>query len=228
MPPRRRAAIAGNDGSEMITLYDYILCDNCYKVRLLLAMLRLDYVPSKVNVHPGRECETAEFRSINPLGRIPVLKDGDLVLRDPQAILTYLALRYDAARRWLPSEAAAAGCVAMWLAFSCADLDCLSVLRMNRITGARTDAPGLLQRAHNSLTVLEDHLAEGEILGSKWVAADQATIADIAIFPPVALAADGGITLERYPAIWRWIDRVKRLDGFVVMPGITPNLASPS
>ena len=210
----------------MITLYDYILCDNCYKVRLLLAMLRLDYVPSKVNIHPGRECETAEFLSINPLGRIPVLKDGNVVLRDPQAILTYLALRYDGARHWLPSEAATAGRIAMWLAFAGADLDCLSVLRMSRITSARGDEPGVSERAHDALTVLEDHLAEGEIIGSKWIVADHATIADIAIFPPVALAADGGITLEHYPAIWRWIDRIKRLDGFIVMPGVTPSLAT--
>jgi glutathione S-transferase len=210
----------------MLTLYDYILCDNCYKVRLQLAMLRLDYAKCRINVHPARECETAEFRTLNPLGRIPVLRDGDLVLRDPQAILTYLALRYDAARRWLPSEAAVAGRIAMWLAFACAELDCLSLLRMNQITSARSEEPGLINRAHHALTVLEDHIAEGEILGHQWIVGDHATIADIAIFPPVALAADAGITLERYPAIWRWIDRVKRLDGFLVMPGITPRLSA--
>jgi glutathione S-transferase len=209
----------------MITLYDYILCDDCYKVRLLLGMLRIDYVPSKVNVHPGREGDSAAFRSINPLGRIPVLEDDDLVLRDPQAILTYLALRYDAARRWLPGDTADAGRVAMWLAFAGADLACLSELRMNRITSAGGDAPDLCGRAHRVLTVLEDHLAEREIVGGKWIVGDHATIADIAIFPPVALSADGGITLERYPTIWRWIDRVKHLDGFIVMPGITPRLS---
>jgi len=209
----------------MITLYDYVLSDDCYKVRLLLAMLRLDYVQRKINIHPGRECATAEFLSVNPLGRIPVLTDGDLVLRDPQAILTYLALRYDEARRWLPRDAAVAGQVAMWLAFACADLTCLSVLRMNRITSVKSDPPGLSERAYAVLTILEDHLAEGDILGRKWMVADRATIADIAIFPPAALAADGGIGLESYPAIWRWSNRVKHLDGFVVMPGITPSLS---
>ena len=210
----------------MITLYDYILCDNCYKVRLLLAMLRLDYVPSKVNVHPGREGDTAAFRSLNPLGRIPVLRDDDLVLRDPQAILTYLALRYDAARRWLPVEAARAGQVAMWLAFAATELAPLSELRMCRITSASGEAPDLPVRANEALTVLEDHLAEREIRGGAWIVGDDATIADIAVFPPVALSADGDITLERYPAVWRWIDRVKHLDGFIVMPGITPRLSA--
>jgi glutathione S-transferase len=212
----------------MITLYDYILCDNCYKVRLMLALLGLDHVRSTVDVHPGRETETPRFLSINPLGRIPVLKDGDLVLRDPQAILTYLALRYDAARRWLPSEASVAGRIAMWLAFACGELDCLSKLRMNRITSAKSEAPGLFERADHALTIVEDHLAEGEIVDREWIVGDHATIADIAIFPPAALAADGGVTLERFPAIWRWIDRVKRLDGFIVMPGVTPRLSAAS
>ncbi len=167
-----------------MTLYDYILCDNCYKVRLLLAMLHLEYAPNKVNVHPGREGDTAAFRSINPLGRIPVLQDDDLLLRDPQAILTYLALRHDGARRWLPADPAGAGQVAMWLAFAATELAGLSELRMSRITSAGADGNDLALRAHETLTVLEDHLAEREILGRQWIVGDAATIADIAIFPP--------------------------------------------
>jgi glutathione S-transferase len=209
----------------MITLYDYILCDDCYKVRLLLAMLRLGYTPKKINIHPGRENEAAAFLAVNPLGRIPVLEDGDLVLRDPQAILTYLALRYDSSRRWLPADAAVAGHVAMWLAFAGAELACLSTLRMSRITSAAVTTSDLSDRAHRALTVIEDHLAAGEITDREWMAGESATIADLAIFPPVALAADAGVGLECYPTIWRWIDRVKLLDGFIVMPGVTPNLA---
>jgi glutathione S-transferase len=209
-----------------MTLYDYILSDDCYKVRLLLSMLRIKYAPRKVNLHPGRETETTAFLSINPLGRIPVLQDGDLVLGDPQAILTYLALRYDADRRWLPHDPWAAAKVAGWLAFACRDLDAVSLLRMNRVTSVQHDPPGLFERAAAALTVLDDHLAEGEILGHEWLAGGECpTIADIAVFPPAALAADGGLPIERYPAMWRWIDRVKQLDGFIVMPGITPNLS---
>jgi glutathione S-transferase len=209
-----------------MTLYDYILSDDCYKVRLLLSMLRIEYAPHKVNLHPGRETETAAFLSINPLGRIPVLQDGDLVLGDPQAILTYLALRYDADRRWLPHDPWAAAKVAGWLAFACRDLDAVSLLRMNRVTSVQHDPPGLFERAAAALTVLDDHLAEAEILGHEWLAGGECpTIADIAAFPPTALAADGGLPIERYPAMWRWIDRVKQLDGFIVMPGITPNLS---
>ena len=50
------------------------------------------------------------------------------------------------------------------------------------------------------------------------------SIADIACFPYVALAGDGGITIEDYQAIRRWLERVRRLPGFSVMPGIFPAL----
>ena len=49
------------------------------------------------------------------------------------------------------------------------------------------------------------------------------TIADlVAIFPDVALSEEGGVSRLQYPAIRRWIDRVKRIPGFSVMPGIFP------
>jgi glutathione S-transferase len=209
----------------MIKLYDYILSADCYKIRLMLALLGQSFEPVKVNIHPGRENKTPEFLAINPRGRIPVLDDDGLVVSDPIAILTYLALRYDAKRTWLPDDAAVSGQIMMWLAFSGAELDRVSQLRTNAVTSAGGDPPGALADAYHSLAILEDHLAEVELGGRSWIVGDHPTIADIAVFPPVILAPDAEISLERFPAIWRWLDRVKRLPGFIVMPGIMPNLA---
>ncbi len=209
----------------MIKLYDYILSADCYKIRLMLALLGQSFEPVKINIHPGRENQTPEFLAINPRGRIPVLDDDGLVVSDPIAILTYLALRYDAKRTWLPDDAALGAQIMMWLAFSGAELDRISQIRTNAVTSAGGDPPGAMADAYNSLSILEDHLAEVELGGRSWIVGDHATIADIAVFPPVILAPDAEISLERFPAIWRWLDRVKRLPGFIVMPGIMPNLA---
>jgi glutathione S-transferase len=209
----------------MIKLYDYILSADCYKIRLMLALLGREFEPVKVNIHPGRQNQTAEFLSLNPRGRIPVLEDEGLVVSDPIAILTYLALRYDGKRKWLPDDAAASAQIMMWLAFSGVELDRISQIRTNAITSAGGDPPGAMTDAYNSLAILEDHLAEGELTGRLWLVGDHPTIADIAVFPPVILAPDGEVSLDGFPAIWRWLDRVKRLSGFIVMPGIMPNLA---
>ena len=209
----------------MIKLYDYILSADCYKIRLMLALLGQPFEPVKINIHPGRENRTPEFLGINPRGRIPVLNDDGLVVSDPIAILTYLALRYDAQRTWLPDDAGLNAQIMMWLAFSGAELDRISQLRTNAVTSAGGDPPGAEADAYNSLAIIEDHLAEVELAGRAWLVGDHPTIADIAVFPPVILAPDAEISLDRFPAIWRWLDRVKRLPGFIVMPGIMPNLA---
>jgi glutathione S-transferase len=209
----------------MIRLYDYILSADCYKIRLMLALLGREFEPVKIDIHPGRENQSAEFLSVNPRGRIPVLDVGGLVVSDPIAILTYLALRYDGKRTWLPDDAALSGQIMMWLAFSGAELDRISQIRTNAITSAGGDPPGAMADAYNSLAILEDHLAEAELTGRLWLVGDHPTIADIAVFPPVILAPDGEVSLDGFPAIWRWLDRVKRLPRFIVMPGIMPNLA---
>lgn len=51
-------------------------------------------------------------------------------------------------------------------------------------------------------------------------AANHPTVADIACFPYIMLSEEGGISRQDYPAIRRWCDRVKRIEGFIVMPGV--------
>ena len=209
----------------MIRLYDYILSADCYKVRLLCALLRVTYTPVKVNVHPGHEHLSAEFIRINPRRSIPVLEDGEQRICDTNAILSHLARHHDPSGRWLPKDDKVFDRVMEWLGFSAKELELLQTLRMRSITAAGEPTPAELVTAHAYLTMIEDHLAEGELTGQPWLAGETPTIADIAVFAPAALAADGGISLDRYPALWRWIDRVKRLDHFIVMPGVFPNLA---
>src|SRR5262249_2165553 len=79
----------------VIRLYDYILSGNCYKLRLMMRMLGVDYETRQVDFYPGREHKSDWFLKLNPLGQLPVLEDGDLILRDAQAILVYLASKYD-------------------------------------------------------------------------------------------------------------------------------------
>ncbi|HEY0341450.1 MAG TPA: glutathione S-transferase N-terminal domain-containing protein, partial [Steroidobacteraceae bacterium] len=99
----------------MIKLFDYELSGNCYKVRLLLNILGVAYERVELDFHPGREHKSPWFLAINPLGQVPVIDDDGFILRDAQAILTYLASRYDAGGRWYPREPLAVGQVAMWL-----------------------------------------------------------------------------------------------------------------
>src|ERR1700752_4413664 len=92
-----------------ITLYDFELSASCYKVRLLLSFLNIGYARVAINFFPGFEHRKPAFRKLNPLGQLPTLVDGELVLRDAQAILAYLANTYDKSGHWLPSDPSAFG-----------------------------------------------------------------------------------------------------------------------
>ena len=201
-------------------LYDYILSGSCYKVRLFLSLLGLDYEKIPVDFYPGRAHKKPDFLALNPLGQIPLLRDGDVLLRDAQAILVYLASRYDKDGTWYPDEPAARGRVAMWLAFAGGEIMAASAARLHDLLNYPGDIASLRAAAHAAFLVLDDHLAEQELRGQNWVAGPDPTVADIACFPYVALSNDGGIARDEYPAIERWLDRVMRLPGFIDMPGI--------
>ena len=77
--------------------------------------------------------------------------------------------------------------------------------------------------AHRLFRVADQHLWFAEQEGHDWlVPAAHPTIADLALFPDVILSEEGGVHRQDYPALHRWTDRVKRIDGFTPMPGIFP------
>ena len=103
----------------MIRLYDYALSENCYKVRLLMRWLELDYETTPIDFYPGREHRSDTLLAVNPLGQPPVIVDGEAVIRDAQAILVHLAANYDKSGQWYPlATPKLLGSVHSWLAFA--------------------------------------------------------------------------------------------------------------
>ncbi len=207
----------------MITLYDYELSGNCYKIRLLLGFLGIAYETRKVDFYPGREHKSPEFLAINPLGQLPVIDDDGFVMRDAQAILTYLAAKYDPARNWWPEDPARLGQVAQWLAFADGITGTASAARLAEALFYDLDADAARAGAHRLFRILDEHLWFAEQAGDEWIVpGDHPTIADIACFPYVILSEEGGVARQDYPAIRRWCDRFKRIPGFTVMSGVFP------
>jgi glutathione S-transferase len=195
-------------------LYDLELSGNCYKVRLFaaLAKIPLEIVPVDFM---GGEHKRPPLTNLNPWGELPILEDGKVVLRDSQAILVYLAAQYGD-ENWLPRDAAGLGEVMQWLSTSANELQngpCAA--RLADKFGYAIDKADTLERAARILPLIEVHLA-----AHQWLALGRPTIADCAVMPYVALAPEGGISLEAYPNIRQWIARIKALPGFIPMPGV--------
>jgi glutathione S-transferase len=199
-------------------LYDYILSPSCYKVRLMAALvgLKLDLRP--VDFHPGAEHRGPELLGLNPGGSIPILEDGDLILTESSAMLAYLAAK--ASPEWLGGGAEETARIQQWLSFSHRLTANLGGARLHEMLLRPGDIGALQANGIAALRELEAGLFEQKMRGMRFLASDQPTIADIACFPYVALAPDGGVSLDTYPTIRLWSRALRSLDGFIEMPGI--------
>lgn len=195
-------------------LYDVEFSGNCYKVRLLLSFLNVDCELVPIDV-ANREQKTPAYLRKNPLGEIPVLEDGDLVLRDSQAILIYLAKKYGN-DNWLPNAADELALVMQWLSTACNEI---ARGPMDARAHYKFKLDNDIEQAHKNsktiLSIIDDHLDDRE-----WLELNRVTIADIACFPYIALAHQGGITLNPYPNIKTWIKRIQALPNYISMPGL--------
>ncbi|HCF2410896.1 glutathione S-transferase family protein [Pseudomonas paraeruginosa] len=196
-------------------LYDLDLSGNAYKVRLLLALIGREVSLLTVDI-ANREHKTPAFLRMNPRGQIPVLEDGDLQLGDSQAILVYLARRY-ASPEWYPLDPASQGRIAHWLSYAANEVQ-------NGPASARLIArfnlplDGELAR-RRGLEVLQ--LVDRHLSGHRWLAQGELpSIADVALYPYLALAPEGGLALDDYPALNAWLARIRALPGYIPMPSL--------
>lgn len=192
-----------------IKLYNDPLSGNGYKVRLMLSMLSVPYETVAIDLDAGQH-RSEEFLKINPRGQVPVLTDENRVLPDSHAILAYLAFSYakDGQR---PRDPAAIAEIVQWLCYSA-----------NEIANGPASARGIclgfasgdLEAAQKRAKAALIHI-DAKLKGKEWLVGNHWTIADIACFPYLESAGDGGVDLNAYPAICAWIERIKRLPGYV-------------
>lgn len=204
-----------------IKLYDLARSGNCYKVRLFLSILGIDYETIAVDANAG-ELRTPEFLALNPNGLVPVLQDGETTIYDSAAILVYLAMTHGG-EAWFSTEPLRLGSIVRWLTFEQAE-GRYGLARARAIKlSLRTPlvASGTLEESEMlagvALSTLEQRLS-----GHAWLAGgDTPTIADIACYPYTALVPDAGISLEPYAAVGRWMAAMESLPGYVALPRLT-------
>ena len=100
--------------SQPIRVYSFELSGHAHRVRLMLSLLDLPHEVIELDLAGGAQ-KRPEFLARNVFGQVPVIEDGELTLADSNAILVYLALSYDAQRRWLPIAPAAQAEMQRWL-----------------------------------------------------------------------------------------------------------------
>jgi glutathione S-transferase len=193
------------------TLHGVPLSGHTHRVQCLLHLLDLDY---RFAPAPAERRRTGEFLALNPLGQIPVLEDGEVVLADSCAILVYLARRYAPGSPWLPDEPVAAARVQRWLSIAAGELKFgPAAARIITVFGG----PGDLAAAQ-ALAARLFQFMEGQLADRAFLAAAHPTIADLTCYAYTARAPEGGIALDAYPHLRAWLARVDAIPGFPAMP----------
>ncbi len=194
----------------MITLYNLPLSLNCYKVRLLLSLLGVEYQRRPIDLLNGEQ-KTTSFLALNPFGEVPVLTEGSLALRDSQAILVWLARKYGN-DSWMPRDPDQEAVVNAWLAAAAYELRLgpYDARLAKHFPSLCVNVNTVRQRSDIALNLYDDRLKNRQ-----WIAQDHPTVADVAAFPALSQCGDGDISLKGYDAIEGWLERVRGLPGFV-------------
>ena len=192
-------------------LYDAQVSGNCYKARLLLAQLGMDYERREIDVidRAGRSDLLGE---VNPALQVPtlVLDDGR-PLAESNAILWYLGL----GTRYLPDDDFDHAKVLQWMFFEQYSHE-PNIAAVRYWVSIAADPPresvieARRKAGYEALDAMERELATREFL-----VADRYTIADIALYAYTHVADEGDFDLSGYSAVGRWLGSVEAQPGYV-------------
>jgi glutathione S-transferase len=194
-----------------LRLHDYSASGNCYKVRLLLAQLGIEYERVPVDIFGG-DTLTDEYARVNPQRQVPVLeRDGAEPLTESGAILVHLA----EGTEYLPEDENERAQAMRWLFFEQADvIPGIAGLRFRLVTGRIEADSREAQWRRNSgeaaLKVLNDRLEK-----NNYLAGESYSVADISLFAYVHVANEAGFELSEYPRVQEWIERVEGTRGYM-------------
>ena len=196
-------------------IYGDIYSGNCYKLKLICAMLDIEHDWIPVDIMRGETREEG-FLQLNPVGQIPIcVTDDGETLTESNAILYYLAQGSDL---W-PTEPLAQTRVLEWQFFEQYTHEpSIAVARFIRLYQGmpeerRSEYEAKLKSGYRALDLMERHLRE-----RRFLVAEACSIADVSLFAYTHVSEEGGFELAEYPAIRNWIQNVQQLPGFVAMP----------
>ncbi len=204
-----------------IKLYRHPLSGHSHRVELLLSLMGINADIIDVDLMQGAH-KTPEFLRKNPAGQVPVLEDDGTILSDSNAILVYLASKYDDSHSWLPSGSVEAAEVQKCLTAAAGPVAFgPAAARLVNVFGAGLDHEKAKETAHGLLHSLNDHLAT-----RSWMVGFKPTIADVANYAYIAHAPEGDVSLDNYPNVRSWLQRIEQLPGFIPMQATAVGLAA--
>jgi glutathione S-transferase len=198
----------------MLRLYNSEVSGNCYKIRLLLTHLGIEFEKVEIDV-ANRDNRIGLLGDKNPAAKVPILtlEDGSH-LAESNAILWYLADR----TRYLSDERMDRVRTLQWMFFEQNNLEAnVAVARYWLVVlkdPERYREPLKVRKVGGdaALATMNRYLAD-----HPFFVGDRYSIADIALFAYTHVAAAGGFDLGDFPEVGKWIARVQDQPGHIGM-----------
>ena len=200
--------------TERLTFFGDPISGNCYKLRLAAEQIGIPYEWQDIDILDG-DTRTAEFLSMNPNGKVPVVRLPDgRVLAESNAILWYLAEDSELSGRDRYERAS----ILEWMCFEQYSHEPFIatsrfIIRFQGMPESRrAELKAKRGGGLKALDVMNRHLAE-----RPFFANERYSIADIALYAYTHVADEGGFDVAPYENVVAWLDRVSRQPGFVPM-----------
>ncbi|MDJ0588403.1 MAG: glutathione S-transferase family protein [Pleurocapsa sp. MO_226.B13] len=195
-------------------IYGDLQSGNCYKVKLLCALLDIEHDWIEVDILAG-DTDKPEFLEKNPNGKIPLLELSDgRYLSESNAIINFLAAGSDL----LPQNVFELAKVQQWQFFEQYSHEpYIAVARfIAKYLGLPEERKAEYESkqagGYKALNVMEKQLKK-----SRYLTGDNLTTADISLYGYTHVAGEGGFDLTKYPAIQSWLDRIASKPKYIGM-----------
>lgn len=195
-------------------VYGDIQSGNCYKIKLLAALLEIEHAWVHVDILAG-EAATPEFLAKNPNGKIPLLElDDGRLLSESNAILDYLAT----GTALMPDDDFLRAQVLQWQFFEQYSHEpYIAVARfiakyLGLPESRKAEYHAKQAGGHKALAVMESRLSR-----APYLVGDRLSVADISLYGYTHVAHEGGFDLSAYPGLLAWLDRIRSEPRYVGM-----------
>jgi glutathione S-transferase len=191
----------------MITIY-HLSTSRSERIVWLMEELGLEYQLSRHQREPNGAAPDA-LKAIHPLGKAPLIRDGDTVLAESGAIVDYIVHRHGDDRLAVQPQAAEYARYLYWLHFAEGSLMSLMLIALvlSRVPDASASPAGtrVLARMKQMLAYVDEELAAGPYFaGAAFTAADV-----MMLFPFTTMRLFLDYDLAPYPNILAYMKRIE-------------------
>lgn len=194
----------------MLKIFGVLYSSNVNKVRYVANYLGIEYELIPVDLLKGEQ-KSRDFLKLNPVGKVPVMVDEDFFLYESMAISRYLASKHKS--DLYPEDIRQRALVDQWIDFCSIHLQTASNrIFFNRIIAPKIGIPKDEDTLNAGIKLLEQYLPviEDRLDKSEFLAGDFLSIADINLLAVLDPAESMGISINRYPNMYKWFQNLKK------------------